>query len=185
MLVQDLQDGFFSESCSNVGCNLRFRGTFWSQGKRDDTLPWAVIAAGSGCLFCLSSSPDAQIALWFLPFCFHHLVHPMQSEYFNGPNTARFTVNTGFCPLSTYSAGHFCKIPGYCIVLRWQGIMICWQSRRRETAVGRQDSTSFCKDRKFFTDSKHEIRKPQFLSEGQRSLEMHLNSIINTFILGC
>lgn len=62
----------------------------------------------------------------------------MQSENFNGPNTGRFTVNTGFCPLSAYSAGHFHKITGYCIILRWQGIMICWQSHRRETTVGRQ-----------------------------------------------
>lgn len=131
----------FSQKVSAIwDVTSRFRGKFWSQGKTetDDTLPCAVIAAGSGCLFCLLSSPDAQIVLWFLPFCFHCSVHPMQSEYFNSPNTGRFIVNTGFCPLSTWSAGRFHKIPGYCIILRWQGSMICWQSHRRKTAVGRQ-----------------------------------------------
>lgn len=117
---------------------LRSRGKFLSQGKRerDDTPPWGVLAAGSG--FCLLSSPDAQIVLWFLPFCLCCPVPLTQSEYFNNPNTGRFTVNTGFCSLSTYSAGCFHKIPDYCIILRWQGIIICWQSHRRESAGGRQ-----------------------------------------------
>lgn len=48
-----------------------------------------------------------------------------------------------------------------------------------------EDSMSLCKDKKFLTDPKHERRKPQFLSEGQRSLEMHLGSTISMFILGC
>lgn len=41
------------------------------------------------------------------------------------------------------------------------------------------------KEKKLFTDSKREMRKFHFLSEGQRSVKTHLNSTICTFILGC
>lgn len=38
------------------------------------------------------------------------------------------------------------------------------------------------KDKKFFTDSKHEMRKPQCFSEGQRSLNKHWNSTTGPFM---
>lgn len=60
---------------------------------------------------------------------------------FNSPKTGRFIVNSQSCPLSAYSAECFHKILGYCIISRWQGIVICWQSHRKDTVVRRQNRT--------------------------------------------
>lgn len=116
----------------------------------------------------------------FPPFCFHCSVHPTQSEYFNSPNTGRFTVNTGFCSFVYIQYWAFSQnswLVYHFGMAKYHDLLTVSQegNRCRKTVPHKTK-----KDKKFFTDSKHEMRKPQFLSEGQRSLK-----IIDTFMLGC
>lgn len=126
MLLQDLQAGLSTESCSNMGGNFKVSRQLLIPEKKRWHTPMGWHCCRVRMLILSSVITRCSDCSMIPALLFASLSHPVQSEYLNSPNTGRFTVLTVDFALCLHRVmGVFTKL--LAIVSFWDG-KVSWST---------------------------------------------------------